>query len=82
MGQQTINIDANTLKDRTCTCGGFIFSNAVTLKELPPLLSPSGQIETLIAQVGFVCILCGKTLSLRPEEHKEEKKNAIHLVGG
>ena len=79
MSQQTINIDANTLKDRTCVCGGFIFSNAVTLKELPPLLSPSGQIETLIAQVGFVCVLCGKTMSLRPEEPKKPK---LVVVGG
>jgi len=79
--QMNINIPMEQLKDRACSCGGTIFISAVALKELPALYSPSGHIETAIAQVGFVCCQCGQLISLRPEEPKEGKSK-ITLVGG
>ena len=71
-----MKIDGDSLKDRVCDCGGKVFTTALTLKELPALQSPSGQMETVMAQVGFVCVTCGLVIPLRPEEPK------IELVGG
>ena len=74
MGRQTqMNVDASTLKDRVCgKCGGFVFTHALSLKEMTPLVSPSGQYETAMAPVGFACIACGELMTLRPEPPKEE----------
>ena len=79
--QMNINIPLKQLKDRVCSCGGTVFISAVALKEIPALYSPSGKVETAITQVGFVCCGCGKLMSLRPVEPKEEKSK-ITLVGG
>jgi hypothetical protein len=67
-----IQIDGDSLKDRVCDCGGKVFTNAFSLKELPALQSPSGQMETVMAQVGFVCVTCGLVIPLRPEKPKVE----------
>lgn len=75
-----MQIDGDKLADRICSCGGKIFTDAMGLKELPPLLSPSGKYETVTIKVGFFCVGCGKLMSLRPEEPKEEP--TIKLVGG
>jgi len=80
MGQQTINIDASTLKGRVCKCGGNIFTHALVLKELTPLLSPSGKYETIMIPLGFVCVGCGTVISMRPEEPKEEQKQESKIV--
>jgi hypothetical protein len=79
MGQQmNVNINANTLKDRVCSkCGGMVFTHALTLKEMPPLLSPSGKYETMMLPVGFVCVGCGTVMSMRPGEPKEEKPKIV-----
>jgi hypothetical protein len=75
-----VNINADQLKDRMCSCGGMFFTDALSLKEVPAMVSPSGKPETAMFKVGFVCVKCGKVMSLRPEEPKEEPK--IELVGG
>lgn len=81
MGQQNININADQLKDRVCSkCSGMIFSHALVLKEIPPLLSPSGKLETMMLPIGFVCVRCGTEMSLRPEEPKEDQKPESKIV--
>lgn len=76
-----VNINANELKDRVCPCGGMFFTDALSLKELPAMVSPSGKVETAMFKVGFICVACGKLLSLMPEEPGEEKPK-IELVNG
>lgn len=79
MKPMQLQIDGDKLKDRICECGGKVFTNALTLKELPAIQSPSGQPETAMAQVGFVCVGCGKVMSVRPEPKEESK---LVIVGG
>jgi len=67
MGQMKVNVPLDQLKDRVCPCGCLVFSQAVTLKEIPSLYSPSGVSETAITPVGFVCATCGELIPLRPE---------------
>jgi len=72
MNQQLkVNIPIGQLKQRTCPCGGIVFVQAVSLKEVPPVYSPSGNPETMIQPLGFICSQCGNLLSLRPEEPEE-----------
>mgnify|MGYP001381277869 CR=1 FL=1 len=79
MGRQTqMNVDASTLEDRVCKCGGMIFTHALSLKVMTPLVSPSGQYETAMAPLGFTCVACGAVIPLRPEPPKEE--SMIKLV--
>lgn len=66
----TMTVPLDQLKDRVCKCGGVIFVSALTLKELPPVYSPSGKYETSFIPAGFACIRCGALLSLRPEGPK------------
>lgn len=77
-----MQIDGDSLKDRVCDCGGLVFTNAFSLKELPALQSPSGQIETVMAQVGFVCVTCGLVIPLRPEEPKIDTPMLVLPRGG
>lgn len=77
-----MKIDGDSLKDRVCDCGGLVFTNAFSLKELPALQSPSGQIETVMAQVGFVCVGCGLVVPLRPEEPKDDAPKLVVSSGG
>ncbi len=72
MNNIKMTVPLDQLKDRVCKCGGFIFTSALALKELPPIYSPSGQYETTMQQVGFVCIRCGNVLPVRPEFPKTE----------
>ena len=79
--QMTMNVPLDQLNDRICPCGERVFVAAMTLKELPPMCSPSGKMETAMSQVGFACVTCGLVISLRPEEPKEDKPR-IELIGG
>lgn len=77
-----MQIDGDNLKDRVCDCGGRVFTTAFSLKALPALQSPSGQAETIMAQIGFVCVGCGAVISLRPEEPKVETPKLVIPGGG
>jgi hypothetical protein len=77
---QSPKINPAELEDRTCECGGMFFTDALRLKEVPAMLSPSGIPETMIFKVGFICVSCGKVIPLRPEETKPEPK--IELAKG
>lgn len=69
MAPGNVRVNANELKDRQCThCGGLVFSHALSLKEVPPLRSPSGRAETAMTPIGFVCVTCGEFMTLRPED--------------
>ena len=70
-------INPADLKDRVCSCGGRIFADALSLKELPALLSPSGLTETMMYKIGFVCVKCGLMMPLRPAA---PKKPTIEVV--
>ena len=50
-------------KTVTCPCGGMLFENALLLKKIPALISPSGQEEMYPMEI-LICKLCGKV----PEE--------------
>lgn len=73
----TMKIPMQQLKDRVCKCGGFTFVSALALKEVPPVYSPSRQLETAMQQVGFMCIQCGNVLPIQPEVAKEEESKII-----
>ena len=94
LGPKTMNVDVNDLKDRVCIgCGSNLFADALRLKEIPAVYSPSGKPESLVVKVGFVCVGCGRIKSLRPGEEKEEgeekkpeepaqEKSNIIMLGG
>jgi len=65
-----IRVNWESLKERVCPhCGGIVFTNnAVFLRSIPALLSPSGVAETAIHPAGFVCLTCGCLIPLRPTE--------------
>ena len=73
MANFNVKIPLDQLKDRVCECGGFIFTSAVVLKELPAIYSPSGKADSLIQPAGFVCVRCGRIISMLPEVKEEEK---------
>jgi len=52
----------------------MVFVQVLDLKEIPALYSPSGKPETAITPLGFICSQCGKIMSLRPEESKQESR--------
>lgn len=79
LGPKTVNIDGDSLPDRICPCGNAFFTDALRLKEISGLLSPSGHPETMMLKVGFICVACGQLLPLRPEEPK--KGSEIVLTG-
>jgi len=76
--QVKINVNPDQLKDRICECGGTYFTDGLRLKEIPALYSPSGKPETMMMKIGFICVGCGKLMSLRPEEEKPK----LILAGG
>ncbi len=79
--QMNINVPIEYLRDRLCKCGGKVFLQAMILKEIPALYSPSGKIETMMVQVGFKCEICGELMSLRPEDKTAEGPKLILAEG-
>lgn len=41
------------------------------------LNSKSGKYETMILKIGFVCLGCGKFMSLRPKDPEETKSEVV-----
>jgi len=72
-----INEIIGNSKDRICACGGKFFGEALALKEVSPLYSKSGKYETMILKIGFVCLGCGKFMSLRPKDPEETKSEVV-----
>jgi len=62
------------LKQRVCECGSTSFIALLDLRELPKFYSPSGVPETMSKPQAFACVACGKLMSLRPEEPKQESR--------
>jgi hypothetical protein len=62
--QVKAQVPIEELKDRVCECSCKAFTQVYGLKEIPSLYSPSGKMETMMLHVGFVCIACGKLMSL------------------
>ena len=65
-GQIKMNVNMNDLKDRICECGCKAFTKLFGLKELPILMSHTGHAETMMLHVGFICVACGKPMSMQP----------------
>jgi hypothetical protein len=61
--QANINVDANSLKTITCTCGAFIFESVAIYKAVPSIYSPTGK-PTAIAMPCLRCIKCGEVHSM------------------
>lgn len=81
MGQMNVKIDVGQLKDRVCAkCGGMFFASALIVKEMSPVVSPSGKYESMMIPVGFACVGCGTIMSLRPEPPKEAEKEESNIV--
>jgi uncharacterized Zn finger protein len=72
--QQQIRINVNDLTDIVCDeCGNRFFRQAVLIKRLSPLVSPSGE-EKLVPMPIFRCDDCGHVNDqfLPPDEQKED----------
>ncbi len=83
--QFNVNTEWDNLKERVCPhCGGRIFSkDALFLRIIPALLSPTGMPETAMHPAGFVCLNCGQVIPLRPtEEETKAEKKVILAKGG
>jgi len=61
------------LKPRVCECGNAAFIEFKDCRELPQFYSPSGKMETMSKPTGYLCVACGKPMSLRPEPEVEKK---------
>ena len=77
MANFNVKIPIDQLKDRVCECGGFVFTSAVVLKELPAIYSPSGKPDSLIQPAGFMCARCGRVIPMLPEIKEEEKPRLV-----
>jgi len=62
------------LKQRVCECGSTAFIALLDLRELPKFYSSSGITETMSKPQAFACVACGKLMSLRPAEPKQESR--------
>lgn len=61
--QQRINVDLSKAEDVVCECGCGYFMEAMRVKKLSMLLSPTGREEIVPIQT-LVCLECGKEISL------------------
>lgn len=64
-GASQPDVDPSDLPDITCDCGSKTFTEALRLKKMSALVSPSGE-EGIAPVQTFVCTQCGK-------EHDEFK---------
>jgi hypothetical protein len=78
---RNINVKAEDLQDRVCECRGKIFTDAIRLKEIPMVVT-GGRAETMMIKIGFICVKCGKLMSLRPEAPKQEESKILLTDGG
>ena len=46
-------------KSVTCDCGGILFENAMILKKISPIVSPTGKEELYPMEI-LICKKCGK----------------------
>lgn len=79
MTPQNIGAAVMNADNVKCECGSTTFLQAVELKKLSALVSPSGQNE-LVPMPAFICSSCGKVLDLskindKSEANKEEKSS-------
>jgi len=65
------NIDPTELPSITCGCGSDTFMEALKLKKVSALVSPSGE-ESIAPIQTFVCTQCGK----EHDEFKIDEDNA------
>ena len=74
--QQQIRINVNDLTDIVCEeCGNRFFRQAVLIKRLSPLVSPSGK-EQLVPMPVFRCDDCGHVNNqFLPPDEQEEKES-------
>ena len=74
-GVQNISIDHTQLQLYSCPhCLNTVFLDAVEIKILPLVISPTGRKEIIKIPV-IICAICRKKINLN--DIKEEKKNAI-----
>ena len=83
MTPQNIGAAVMNADNIKCECGSTTFLQAVELKKLSALISPSGQNE-LVPMPAFICSSCGKVLDLskindNKSETKKEKKSPLTL---
>jgi hypothetical protein len=57
--QQSPRVDINAAEWAKCTCGGMVFTSAVMVKRISPLLSPTGKEEIAPLDI-IVCKTCDK----------------------
>jgi hypothetical protein len=58
---KTVNIDLRKLKSKYCECGSKYFEVIYEIKDVPKVLSPTGQAGTITIQ-HYKCNNCGKIL--------------------
>jgi len=73
-GPAALTIPITELKERVCKCGSEIFVQALRLREVPAIYSPSGKPSTMRIEVGYLCAHCGCSLS---KVHKTDEKTLI-----
>ena len=57
--QANVNVNPQDLDDVMCECGNYTFVDVVLMKEIPAILSPTGQ-AGLVPQKVIACYACGK----------------------
>lgn len=63
MDQPTIRVDVNSLKIVMCNCGSVHFNQVISFRILPALYSNTGK-ESLIQEVGAMCVKCNSVYSM------------------
>jgi len=72
--QLEVNIPVKQLKQRICTCGGTVFVQMLSLREVPAIYSPTGNPDTWEELIGYVCSACGEVISPVQERPEQERK--------
>lgn len=84
MNDQTLNVDITKADDVTCNkCGNYTFQQAVLMKKLSALLSPTGQ-EAMVPIPIFSCNACGyinpEFLPAAMRQEEPARKPSLNLV--
>ena len=55
--QANLQVNPSTLEDVKCECGNYTFQEVILLKNMPALISPTGQ-PGYVPMKAFSCVVC------------------------
>jgi rubredoxin len=79
--QQRLQQAVQQISPEACPiCGSTLFTQAIVLRKMPALLSPTGQPGLAVAQAGYACLYCNWVWnpegSVPVPEHSEQDTTA------